>query len=173
MKNQTIINQYFSTHWKSANFNSYKYSGFELIHKILPNETVLDVGCGNNPFKGLIPNLLGIDPANEAADLVVSIEDFKTPHLFDVAFCLGSINFGDINDITKGINKVISCLHDDARIYWRCNPGRHDHKSQEFTEIPVYPWSFDDHEVLSHKFGFSVKELCWDTNNRIYAEWVR
>ena len=59
MKNQTTINQYFSTHWKSANFGSYKYSGFELINKVLPKETVLDVGCG---YGGLLVELSPLFP---------------------------------------------------------------------------------------------------------------
>lgn len=173
MKNQTDLNNYFGEHWQSKGFPNYELSGFALISKIQPNEHVLDVGCGYNPFKGKIPNLVGIDPANDAADYKISIEDFEPDYLFDVAFCLGSINFGTYDDIVAGINNVVKCLHDDARIYWRCNPGRYDHASDEFKKIPVYPWTFEDHESLARKFGFRLVDIRWDSLNRIYAEWQR
>ena len=56
--NQNKLNTYFSTKWKS-NLNQYQYSGWNLIDKVKDDEWVLDVGCGPNPFKGKIKNLIG------------------------------------------------------------------------------------------------------------------
>ncbi len=173
MKNQTLLNTYFEHTWSGTNTLSYTFSGKSLINRVSPHEHVLDVGCGYNPFKGKIKNLVGIDPANDAADVRVSIEDFKTDQLFDVAFCLGSINFGTVEDIENQIAKVVSLLKPTARIYWRCNPGAHDHNNEECNAIPFYNWSIEEQIRLSLKFKFNLKECRWDDRNRIYAEWTR
>jgi hypothetical protein len=169
---QNRLNQYFSTTWKS-NLDQYKYSGWALIDKIHPGESVIDVGCGYNEFRGRIPNIIGVDPANAQADYRVSIEDFHSGEQFDVAFCLGSINFGDEDTVVNQIYHVVRLLKPRARIYWRCNPGRADHDNEECKEINFYPWTMAKQVKHSAEFGFRLITCCWDTNNRLYAEWVR
>ena len=169
---QEDLNNYFSTVWRS-NLAQYKYSGWALIDKIKPTELVLDVGCGFNEYKSHIPNLVGIDPANSCADYQVRIEDFQVPSCFDVAFCLGSINFGGGANIISQIKSVVDCLKPQARIYWRCNPGLADHGNQECKDIEFYPWTIEKHVEFADLFKFKLVKACWDTNNRIYAEWSR
>lgn len=173
---QEDLNKYFSTTWRS-NLAQYEYSGYALIDKIKPEELVLDVGCGFNEFKKHIPNLIGIDPANDLADVKTVIEYFAVDksnrNKFDVAFCLGSINFGEYFNITSQIASVVMCLKPQARIYWRCNPGLKDHGNQECENINFYTWTMDDHIKFSELFGFRLDVCRWDTNNRIYAEWSR
>jgi hypothetical protein len=169
--NQEDLNNYFSSAWKS-NLDQYQYSGWAIVDKIQSNESVLDVGCGFNEFKNRILNLIGIDPANDRADYKISIEEYSPPHKFDVALCLGSINFGDKLTIMNQIACVVNCLKPTARIYWRCNPGVADHGNEACKNIDFYPWSIDKHVKLSEHFGFKLMTCCWDTD-RIYAEWSR
>lgn len=173
--NQQELNEYFSTEWRS-NLDQYIYSGLALIDKVRSNELVLDVGCGYNEFKSRIPNLIGVDPANDAADVKQPIEYFAADdankHKFDIAFCLGSINFGNKLNIMTQIACVINCLKSSARIYWRCNPGLADHGNTKCKAIDFYPWSIEEHVKLSELFGFKLTVACWD-GNRIYAEWSR
>ena len=112
-----------------------------MADKIKPEEWVLDVGCGVNPFKTVIANLVGIDPAFGQADYQTSIEDFVTEQRFDVAFCLGSINFGTEENIRNQIKCVVNLLNPNARIYWRVNPGLKDHGNEECKLIDFFPWS--------------------------------
>lgn len=174
--NQEYLNYYFGNIWHT-NSNPCiqpEKSGMLLLDKINSNDQVIDVGCGTNPFKGLINNLVGVDPAFDQADVKCSIDEFETEQRFDVALCLGSINFGDVDDIERQIAKVVSLLKSEARIYWRCNPGQQDHPSKDCELINFYPWSFSEHTRLSNKFGFELIECCWEKNNRrIYAEWKR
>lgn len=170
--NQQQLNKYFSETWKS-NIGQYKYSGWNLVELIRPYEYVIDVGCGFNEFKLHISNLIGIDPANEKADVVTSIEEYQTDQLFDVAFCLGSINFGNEETILYQIECVVRLLKPKCRIFWRCNPGRHDHGNDQCNDISFYKWTIAKHLEFSEKFGFSLNEAVWDNGNRIYAEWVR
>ena len=174
--NQEYLNYYFGNIWHT-NSNpciQIEKSGMLLLDKISSADQVIDVGCGTNPFKGLIKNLIGIDPAFDQADVRCGIDEFETDQKFDVALCLGSINFGDVSDIERHIAKVVSLLKPTARIYWRCNPGQQDHPSKECEEINFYPWSVSEHIRLADKFGFDLVECSWEKNNRrIYAEWTR
>lgn len=173
---QNYLNWYFGNVWKGTT-HEYIYSGWALVDKVLPEDWVLDVGCGFNPYKGKIKNLVGIDPANDAADVKVSIEDYEPDRQFDVAFCLGSIGFGkDRSVIERQIAKIVSCLKPQSRIYWRCNPGLNDHQNIEFEEVPVYPWTFEDLNKFAEQFGYTVKNAAMDRNKRnqrLYAEWHR
>ena len=170
--NEFNINDYFTNIWKS-NINQYEYSGWALVNKIQPGETVIDVGCGYNEFRGRIPNLIGIDPANSLADYCISIEGFQSIEQFDVAFCLGSINFGDESTILNQIEHVVRLLKSKSRIYWRCNPGNFDHGNDACKNINFYPWTIEKHAEFAEQFEFRLAVACWDTSNRIYAEWHR
>ena len=166
------LNNYFATIWKS-NIDQYKYSGWALVNKIQPGESVIDIGCGYNEFRDRIPNLIGIDPANDQADYRLSVEGFHSDTQFDVAFCLGSINFGNEETILNQINHMIRLLKPTARIYWRCNPGYADHGNEECKNINFYPWTIEKHAELAEQFGFKLAVVCWDSDDRIYAEWIR
>ena len=172
---QDFLNQYFRDTW-SSDIGSYTYSGFALLDHVNPTDRVLDVGCGHNPFKGKIANLVGLDPANPNADVMLPIEDYETDQRFDVAFCLGSINYGTHEIIEAQIAKVVSLLTPAGRIYWRCNPGRKDHGSKLCEEIDFYPWTFELLEDYARQFGFKMTNARLDRNSRVerlYCEWQR
>jgi hypothetical protein len=90
-----------------------------------------------------------------------------------VAFCLGSINFGDGDNIITQIKCVIDCLKPQARIYWRCNPGLKDHGNELCKDINFYPWTIEKHIEFADLFGFKLITAKMDKNDRIYAEWSR
>jgi hypothetical protein len=176
-QNQQQLDKYFSTIWKQRNRNldQYTHTGWALADKIQPGESVVDVGCGDNPFREIIPNLIGFDPAFVEADAQLTLEQFTLSNhqIFDVALCLGSINFGDRENIERQIGLVVGMLSAQGRIYWRCNPGSQDHGNVECESIIFYPWSIPEHVRLADKFGFDLVDCCWDTGNRIYAHWQR
>jgi hypothetical protein len=169
---QQLLNNYFSNYWR-GHLNLYQYSGLSLAKKIKSEEWVLDVGCGINPFKNLVRNLIGIDPAFTQADYQTTIEDFQTDKRFDVAFCLGSINFGNEEKIKNQIQCVVNLLNPSARIYWRVNPGRKDHGNKECQEIDFFPWSPQLLTEYAKEFRFRLVDIKQDLNNRIYCEWTR
>jgi len=170
--NQQTLDTYFSTHWHS-NIDQYQYSGWALCNKVRLGEFVLDVGCGTNPFKGHIANLTGIDPAFQQADFKCTIEEFESDIHFNVAFCLGSINFGTEAKILNQIACVVRRLTPHARVYWRCNPGRRDHGNEHCRDIDFFPWTPELLTQYADQFGFRVTDLQQDSNNRIYCEWTK
>jgi hypothetical protein len=137
---------------------------------------LLDVGCGANPFKTLLPNVVGVDPAFGQADFHVTIEDFYATKLFDVATCLGSLNFGDDAVIGRQIAKMVSHLKGHSRVYWRLNPGRRDHASEKCQGIPFYPWSHKRLQEFAELFDYRQCNEQTETDGRVvrlYAEWTR
>jgi len=175
MHNQTFLNNYFSEHWDSA-ISQYIYSGYSILDKILSTQSVIDVGCGTNPFKDKIQNLVGIDPTDVGADIVTTLEDYTPNNKYDVALCLGSINFGSEDIIANQIEKVNSLLNPSARIFWRLNPGLADHDSELCDNIDFYPWTFEKLDEFAIRYGFKQVNCAEDTdgeNVRLYAEWIR
>lgn len=173
------LKEYFTEHWpkgRSASLDQYMYTGWSLLDEIALNETVLDVGCGTNPFKqSLQERLWGIDITDIGSDQQIAIEDYKTDEKFDVAFVLGSINFGDRDTIKKQISAVVESLKPDGRMYWRCNPGRKDHKNDHVDKINFFPWTLEDQVEFAKQFGYTIEEHYWDgrSQNRLYTKWVR
>ena len=170
------LKNYFTYDWPSsrtAGLDGYYWTGWRLIDEINDTESVLDVGCGVNPFKRHIKNLHGIDITSIGSDEQVAIEDYRPDGRFDVAFCLGSLNFGSWDIITKQVTALTEyCMKDKSRIYWRCNPGHHDHGNDTVSEVPFYNWKLEDHIILSSKFGYKLTEFMPD-KNRMYVKWER
>jgi hypothetical protein len=116
---------------------------------------------------------VGIDIVNPKADVVVDLEHYKSKDKFDVALCLGSIQYGDDDDMTRQIGKVANILKPTSRIYWRSNTGVRDHKNEMVKIVPYYPWTKQKHEQYAKQFGFKVDFIADDSHGRIYAEWSR
>jgi len=175
MHNQKFLNNYFTDTWSSRT-TDYIYSGYAILDKLSNSDKVLDVGCGTNPFKGKIKNLIGIDPTDHGADIVTTIEDFTPLTKFDVALCLGSINFGSEHIIANQIEKINNLLLPTAKVFWRLNPGIQDHNNPECEDIEFYPWTFERLADYATKYGFNQIECAMDSNGehvRLYAEWHR
>jgi SAM-dependent methyltransferase len=170
MKKNMLID-YFEKSWQ-PDYSKFTYSGWALLDEIAPWETILDIGCGYNLFKEhLGTRLLGIDPANDAADIRVSIEEFDPGNMkWDVLFCLGSLNFGDRGTVFQQVLKSVSLCKPGGRIYWRQNPGTGDHPWKGVEEVVFFPWSIELNYEWAELLGCVVKECKWD-NTRIYSEW--
>ena len=172
------LRDYFTNNWVPAStskMENYTYTGYKLTEKLDADDRVLDVGCGTNPFKGRIQYLHGIDITDIGADEVVAIEDFVTEEKYDVAFCLGSINFGDDKLIQRQIQAVVNTLKPNSEIHWRVNPGKQDHANEECKNIQFYPWTEDKMRWYANMFDYRLVEWKRDTSDheRYYAMWQR
>lgn len=173
MELKDTLNNYFEFKWK-PNYDNRNLSGFSLMEKLSTEQSILDIGCGFNLFKEHFPkNLYGIDPANDAADERVSIEDFNSVgNQWDVVLCLGSLNFGDESVVKPQVKKAVSLCKKGGMIFWRQNPGKKDHKWEGVDEIDFFPWSFDLNYEWAKEFNCKVLECCMD-GRRIYSEWIK
>lgn len=172
MDKNTLVN-YFANSWQS-NIEKYKYSGPALIEKIGQDASVLDIGCGFHYFKDKFTTIYGIDIANPAADQVVDVLEYKPYKKFDAILCLGSINFGSADTVFNQCKYIVdTLLKSGGTIYWRCNPGLHDHKWDGMEEIDFFPWTMDLHKTWSELLNCKLSICTWDTDDRIYAEWIK
>ena len=162
------LHKYFSKYWQN-DMKKWKYSGLALIDEVnsLKPRAVLDVGCGYNEFKGSIDNLIGIDPYNEKADLMVSTLDYKTDQKFDVILCLGSVNFGSKEKITAEVGRCVNLLADGGTMFFRVNPGlKHDKPEADWIEF--FSWNVPFIIELSQIYNLKILDIRDDTNQRKY-----
>lgn len=161
------LSWFFGEVWKPRT-EQYQWTGYRIAEEICranPNK-VLDVGCGYNPFKGRIPNLVGIDPYNNCADFMVDILDYRVePASFDHVIALGSINFNSREDIELRFAATVNLLAPNGHLWMRCNPG-HTHKNGPWVEI--FPWSFDVAYELAKKFDLTLETLKQDQDRLFF-----
>ena len=95
---------FFGEIWKPRT-EQYQWTGYRIAEEIcrVNPKKVLDVGCGYNPFKGRIPNLIGIDPYNNCANFMVDVLDYHVwaPMLAESAL-FSIVFFYSISFISKG-----------------------------------------------------------------------
>lgn len=173
-KIDSFYNQGRETKQQATNRLTYfPHSGIGLVNKVHPSESVIDVGCGYNIFKQYIPNLIGIDPVYDEADYKIALQDFVTDKKFNVAFCLGSIQFGTIDVIENQIAHLVSLLTPHARMYWRVNPD-----ATTNPHLEKFAWTLAGTQAMAKKFGFNIVDHAVEntynnTGVRLYTEWVR
>jgi hypothetical protein len=115
--------------------------------------------------------LTSIDPSNPRADYIVALEEFVTDKQYDAVLCLGSLNFGSSDTVYAQCQRAVELTKSGGTIYWRCNPGLHDHLHDGMEQIDFFEWSFDLHEKWTRQLDCDLLQCSWDTDNRIYAEW--
>ena len=165
--NQVLYN-YFSKVWQPQT-KKFKYSGLKLIDEInfLKPDNVIDLGCGYNEFKGKIKNIIGLDPYNPKADICSTILNFKTTEKYDIALCLGSINFGSTDKIVAEVAKAVEITNPNGLLYFRVNPG-HSHEAVESNWISFYNWTPNFIINIATLLNVTILDLRNDSNNRIY-----
>jgi 2-polyprenyl-3-methyl-5-hydroxy-6-metoxy-1,4-benzoquinol methylase len=152
-----------------------KYSGYRILDKIGPDDRILDIGCGRNLFKPYRSNVLGIDPVHDEADIKVAFQDFETTEKFDVILCLGSLHFGELEDIVFLTKKLTGMIKPGGKVFWRCACA------SSIGAWFQYAWTKQLHHDLAKEFGYSIVEIeddyVGDRENKraskIYAQWVK
>jgi len=165
---RAVLKNYFSRVWQPET-KKFKYSGLAIIDEVnaMNPDNVIDIGCGYNEFKGKIKNLIGIDPYNDRADIDVHTLDYKPDVQFDVAICLGSINFGSSDKILAELENVVSMVKSGGMLYFRVNPGiQHDKPAAKW--INFYDWDPVFISNAAQYLNCDVLTLRQDDNNRFY-----
>lgn len=165
---RAVLKNYFSKVWQPET-KKFKYSGLAIVDEVnaMNPDNVIDIGCGYNEFKGKINNLIGIDPYNDRADIDVHTLDYKPDVQFDVAICLGSINFGSSDKILAELENVVGMVKSGGMLYFRVNPGiQHDKPAAKW--INFYDWDPVFISNAAQYLNCDVLTLRQDDNNRFY-----
>jgi hypothetical protein len=169
---ERYTHRFFAEMWKPRT-NDYDYTGWALAEEITQQNpvSVLDVGCGYHPFKGRIPNLIGIDPYNNCADYEVDILDYKVrPGSHDHIIALGSINFNSRDEIEARFAHCVNLLRQGGKFYLRANPGI-THKTGPYVDI--FPWSFEIVNEFAEQYNLKLDTFKQDANNRLYFVYTK
>ena len=165
---RAVLSNYFSKVWQPET-KKYKYSGLSIIDEVnsMNPDNVVDIGCGYNEFKGKIKNLIGIDPYNDRADISIHTLDYKPDVEFDVAICLGSINFGSSDKILAELENVVNMVKSGGFLYFRVNPGiQHDKPAAKW--INFYDWDPIFISNAAEHLNCNVLTLRQDEGDRFY-----
>jgi SAM-dependent methyltransferase len=166
------LNRFFGEIWKPTT-EIYQYSGWGLVEEINKRDpkAVLDFGCGYNPFKGRINNLVGIDPYNNCADYMVDILEFKVePESFDHIIVFGSLNFNSRDEINARFKRLTELLMPGGKMYFRANPGI---TWPTGPYVDIFPWSFEVAHDLAQTHNLELEKFKKDTNDRLYFEYKK
>ena len=169
---ERYIKRFFGEIWRPRT-DDYDYTGWALAEDVAKQDprNVLDVGCGYHPFKGKIPNLVGIDPYNRAADYEVDILEYKVkPESHDHIIALGSINFNSKEDIEARFSHCVNLLEKGGKFYLRANPGI-THKTGPYVDI--FPWTFEIVNEFAEKYNLKLETFKQDANNRLYFVYTK
>lgn len=168
---ERYTHRFFAEIWKPRT-GDYDYTGWQLAEEITKQEpkAVLDVGCGYHPFKGRIPNLVGIDPYNNCADYEVDILEYRVNQKYDHIIALGSINFNSQDEIEERFSHCVDLLETGGKFYLRANPGI-PHKAGPYVDI--FPWSFEIVNEFAEKYNLKLLEYKKDANDRLYFVYTK
>jgi hypothetical protein len=134
-------------------------------------ERVLDVGCGDNIFKGLIHNIIGLDQFNEKADIVFDIESISFPDShFDGIIIHGGIQYGTWDQVLSNFDNVMKWTKPNSPVWfryrqvqvpeksstWGRNNGRHRRSHN-------YQWTSDNIAYIKSTYNLHEIET-WDWN---------
>ena len=172
--NLRVLENYFRNVWK-PNWSNYKYSNEGIAFKInITNpDRVIDIGCGENLLKGVVKNLIGVDPFNSKADLEIDILDLDEPeNSFD------HINFGNEADVEPRLEKAIGLVKPGGTLFFRVNPGI-QHENLYSKWIQFFDWSEERIASYAEKYNCKVENLQWEREGarqsqpRIYFELIK
>jgi hypothetical protein len=139
------IKEFFGKSWNQTEVDPH------VIDIISNAESVIDVGCGFNPYKKFHDNLIGIDIVNKRADFNCDILNFS-PVLskFDVAVCYGILHFNSYDWIRERLEWVVNNTTDDAQILIKVNPSRKEDQAEELRSSDVIWFDRWNHGLAEH-----------------------
>ena len=165
MSTQDELHKFYGAQYdtRDTSLDQYELSGYNLPEHFNAGDRVIHINCGNNPFKGMIPNFRAQDPANPNADYVMSIDQYEAAHKtnkFNVALILNGFDDAEIGSMDIYVKIIANLMFKrDAKIFWRTAVNG------------AYPWTFDEHTRLAALINYSVVGMVMETDTEIYAEW--
>jgi len=105
--------------------------------------TIYDLGCGSNPFKKYIPNIIGIDPdlSQENVDIIDQVDQtFIDSHQnhFESVFSVCALHFHPFTELRKVVDDFISMVKIGGRGFIALNVMRmFEHEAKEKNINPI------------------------------------
>ena len=147
-----------------------QYTGLALTPSVnaLNPQLVLDIGCGQNFYKGNIQNLVGIDPYGSDADIQADYFSGIFEQIADVILVLGVLEYGSRADVVSKLRFMHRNCHAETQVFFRFNVSpRFEHEIIDGYDICYFmdklvqtPAEWNDTVVES---GYQILHSDWDT----------
>jgi len=150
--------------YSRARWETHTHSSANLIPFLqnLNANLIIDMGCGTNPYKQHVNNVIGLDVGNyPEADINLSVQEVHALNIFqdncaDAVLALGSINFGDWDWVKEQLNICVNWCKPGGYIICRARLNDHTelHRRKGFTQ---YGWQTDDVYKLTDEWADRVE----------------
>ncbi len=139
------IKEFFGKTWNQTEVD------LHVVEIIKDAKSVIDVGCGFNPYKEYHDNLVGIDIVNKKADFNCDILNFSPgDRKFDVAICYGVLHFNSYHWIRERLEWVVKNTTDDGQILMKVNPSSKEDQAEELRSSDVIWFHRWNHGLAQH-----------------------
>tara|TARA_Y100001951_G_C11267621_1_gene256641 strand:+ start:106 stop:645 length:540 start_codon:yes stop_codon:yes gene_type:complete len=139
------IKEFFGKTWNQTEVDPH------VVEIIKDAKSVIDVGCGFNPYKEYHDNLVGIDIVNTKADFNCDILNFSPgDRKFDVAICYGVLHFNSYHWIRERLEWVVKNTTDDGQILMKVNPSSKEDQAEELRSSDVIWFHRWNHGLAQH-----------------------
>ena len=139
------IKEFFGKTWNQTEVDPH------VVEIIKDAKSVIDVGCGFNPYKEYHDNLVGIDIVNKKADFNCDILNFSPgDRKFDVAICYGVLHFNSYHWIRERLEWVVKNITDDGQILMKVNPSSKEDQAEELRSSDVIWFHRWNHGLAQH-----------------------
>lgn len=159
------VRQHFSNqNYSRDRWATHSESSTQLIPflRSLDANLIIDVGCGTNPYKEQVVNLIGLDAANyPEADINLACEEVHDLNIFqpgcaDAVMALGSINFGSWENIVNQIGICVDWCKSGGYIILRARLGDHTKRGNN-RGMDQYNWTVEDVSRITEHFKDKVE----------------
>jgi len=121
--------------------------------EISPN-TILDIGCGENIFKKIYPNIVGMDSDSKAkSDLFDHFDqDFVNGHVnvFDAVITINTVHFTAVTDIQQQLKWIHQILKPGGRAFVSTNLETWLMHTSKDCVLDLFPGVPDFYAVLNY-----------------------
>jgi len=154
------LKQFFGETWNQTEVDPH------VVKIIAEADSVIDVGCGFNPYKKFHQNLIGIDIVNTKADWVGDILDWPAwERKYDVAICYGVLHFNSYDWIRKRLEWVLEHTAPNAQILMKVNPTPKEDQGESLRSSEVI-WFDKWNKGLADHFAQMYNLEVWN-----WREW--
>lgn len=153
------------SHFSKANYSRERWATHSKSSDVLipwlqelNPKLIIDVGCGTNPYKEHVNNVIGLDAANyPEADINLPAEEVHELNIFqnncaDVVLALGSINFGTRQDVEHQLRICVDWCKPGGYIVCRARLNDHTELNRKKGFVQ-YGWKVEDIYDITNKFG--------------------
>ena len=135
------IKEFFGKTWNQTEVDEH------VVDRIKYAKSVIDIGCGFNPYKKFNHNLTGVDLVNEECDIL----DFDSMGLkYDVAICYGILHFNSYDWIRERLEWAVNHIKEDGEILIKVNPSKKEDQAVELRSSDVVWFERWNHGLAQH-----------------------